>query len=143
MNKKKLMLGSIVAAGAALVAASAMAAEGKDRGWDRMDANGDGKVTAEELSAQNAKFLADADANGDGAVTREEAKAFHKAKREEMRAKRNPDKNGDGLVDRTEFVNAAQERFDRMDKNDDGVLSKDEMGPRKRGHHGRRDKNDD
>ncbi len=136
--KTKLMLGTMVAAGAALMAAGAMAAEGgKGRGWDRMDVNGDGKLTAEEMSEKNAAFIEKADADGDGAVTKEEMKAFHQARRAEWREKRNPDKNDDGVVDRTEYVNAAQERFDRMDKDGNGVLSEDEM--RRRGHgHGRR-----
>ncbi|MEM9496272.1 MAG: hypothetical protein AAGA09_09735, partial [Pseudomonadota bacterium] len=46
----------------------------------------------------------------------------------------NPDKNTDGVVDRTEFIEAAGDRFDRLDKDGDGVLSEDE---RKR-RHGRR-----
>ena len=148
--KKKLMIATIAAAGSALIAAGAVAAEGKGsgqangRGWERMDVNGDGKITAEEMTEKNARFIAQADADGDGAVTQEEAKAFHETRRAEMREKRNPDKNGDGVVDRTEYVTAAQDRFDRQDKNGDGVLSEDEM---QRGHHGRRfgggDKKDD
>ncbi len=142
--KKKLMIGTIAAAGAALIAAGAMAAEGKGpgRGWDRMDVNGDGKITAEEMSEKNAKFIEQADADGDGAVTQEEMKSFHEAKRAEMREQRNPDKNGDGVVDRTEYVTAAQERFDRQDKDGDGVLSEDEMDRghgRRSGHGGKKD----
>lgn len=134
---KKIMIGTIAAAGAALIAAGALAAEGKGpgRGWDRLDVDGDGKLTAEEMSEKHAAFIAKADADGDGAVTEEEMKAFRDAKRAEMREKHDPDKNGDGVVDRTEYVNAAQERFDRLDKDGDGVLSEDET---KRGHHGRR-----
>ncbi|MFC2954023.1 EF-hand domain-containing protein [Marinicaulis aureus] len=143
---KKIMIGSIAAAGAALIAASALAADGKGEGrwsghWDRMDVNGDGVLTADEMSDKHAQFIADADADGDGAVTKDEMKAFHETKREEWRAERNPDKNGDGVVDRTEYVNAAQERFDKMDKDGNGVLSEDEQRSR-RGHHGRRGKKD-
>ncbi len=143
---KKLMIGSVAAAGAALIAASALAGEGKGEGrwgghFDRMDTNGDGVVTADEMSEKHAQFIEDADANGDGGVSKEEMQAFHQAKREEWRAKRNPDKNGDGVVDRTEYLNAAQQRFDRMDKDGNGVLSEDEQRHR-RGHHGRRGKKD-
>lgn len=133
---KKIMIGSMVAAGAALVAASAWAGDGKDGGrWDRMDTNGDGEISADEMSEKSAAWLEAADADGNGAVSKEEMKAFHKAKREEHRAKRNPDKNNDGVVDRTEYLNAAQERFDKMDKDGNGVLSEDEQ--RRRGHHRR------
>ncbi|WP_428409990.1 EF-hand domain-containing protein [Hyphococcus sp.] len=142
---KKLMIGSIAAAGAALIAASAMAGEGKGEGrwsghWDRMDVNGDGVLTADEMSEKHAQFIEDADADGDGAVTKEEMKAFHEAKRAEWREARNPDKNGDGVVDKTEYINAAQERFDKMDKDGNGVLSEDEQ--KRRGHHGGRGKKD-
>ncbi|PQA87265.1 EF-hand domain-containing protein [Hyphococcus luteus] len=143
--KTKLMLGTMAAAGAALMAAGAMAAEGGKgpgqgygRGFDRMDVNGDGKLTAEEMSKKHAAFIEQADADGDGAVTKEEMKAFHEARRAEWREKRNPDENGDGVVDRTEYMNAAQERFDRMDKDGDGVLSEDEMRRRHHRGHGRR-----
>ncbi len=140
---KKIMIGSVVAAGAVLVAASAYAGEGKGPGkhWDRMDVNGDGVLTADEMSEKHAAMIEAADADGDGAVTKDEMEAFHKAKREEWKAKRNPDKNGDGVVDRTEYINAAQERFDKMDKDGNGVLSEDEQH-RRRGHHGRRGKKD-
>ncbi|WP_375203666.1 EF-hand domain-containing protein [Hyphococcus sp.] len=146
---KKIMIGSIAAAGAALIAASAFAGEGKGPGgegrwsghWDRMDVNGDGVLTADEMSEKHAQFIEDADADGDGAVTKDEMKAFHEAKRAEWREKRNPDKNGDGVVDKTEYLNAAQERFDKMDKDGNGVLSEDEQRQR-RGHHGRRGKKD-
>ena len=82
---KKLMIGTLAVAGAALVAASAYAAEGKGARWDKLD------------------------------------------------------KNADGVVDKTEFINAAQERFDKMDKDGNGVLSEDEM----RRKHGRRHRRGD
>ena len=62
---KKIMIGSMVAAGAVLVAASAWAADGKDGGrWDRMDTNGDGEISAEEMSEKPAAWLEAADAEG-------------------------------------------------------------------------------
>ncbi|MEM8772618.1 MAG: hypothetical protein AAGD92_13310 [Pseudomonadota bacterium] len=105
-------------------------------GFDRLDLNGDGEVTVDELNENQAILLQEADANADGAITREEMRAFRKAKREQLRAERNPDKNGDGVIDRLEFDQAADERFKRMDKNGDGVISEDER--RRRGHRGER-----
>lgn len=135
---KKILIIPIAAIGVAAFAASALAKESGGR-WDRMDANGDGEISAAEMDAHKAEFLSDADTDGNGAVSKEEMKAFHEARRAEWKAKHNPDANGDGVVDRTEFINAAQERFDRMDKDGDGVLSEDEQ---RRGHgkrrHGRR-----
>lgn len=136
---KKIIMTTFAIAGAGLLATTAFAGEGKGRGhggWDRMDINGDGEITADEMSEKNAAFIEAADADGNGAVSKDEMKAYHKAKREERRAKRSADANGDGIVDRTEFLNAAQERFDKMDKDGNGVLSEDEQR-RKRGHHRR------
>ncbi len=134
---KNFIMASVVGLALSMIAVVAYAAPGKGgKHFDRMDSNGDGMVTAEELSERQSELIAKADSNGDGALTKDELKAFRKAKREEWRAKHNPDANGDGVIDRTEFINAAQERFDRMDKNGDGVISEDER--HKRGRHGRR-----
>ena len=85
------------------------------RGFERQDANGDGVVTADELSNEGegrggGRMLERADADGDGRITRAEAEA------------------------------AAAERFRAMDRNGDGVVSEDErpsFGPG--GPGGRRD----
>ncbi len=141
--KKKIVFGAMAAAGAALMAAGAYADDGKGRGghWDKMDANGDGEITADEMSGRFSEHLDEMDTDGSGGVSKEEMKAFHQARREARKEARNPDKNDDGVVDRTEFINAAQERFDKMDKDGDGVLSEDERKRRgRRGHHRRGDK---
>ncbi len=140
---KNIIVGLVATAGFSLIAATAIAGEGRGgKGFDRMDANGDGEISTEEIEARDdarkahrAQMMAEADANGDGSVSREEFDAFREAKR----AERNPDKNGDGVVDRAEFVAKAEERFDKLDKNGDGVLSEDEQH-RGRGHgrHGQR-----
>lgn len=133
---KKIILGSAAGLIVTLTTAAAFADQHGGRGFDRMDKNGDGKITAEEMSDMHADMMAEADANGDGAITREEMKAFHEARREEWRKDHNPDTNGDGVVSKDEFVAAAAERFDKMDKNGDGVLSDDEK-PHRRGRHHR------
>ncbi len=137
---KRIILGSAAGLAISLAAAAALAAtpagDKGGRGFDRLDANGDGKITADEMNAKHADMIAAADANGDGGVTKEEMKAYHEKRRAEMRAKHNPDKNGDGVVDKEEYLASAEERFDRMDKNDDGVISEDEKGRGKgRRHH--------
>ncbi len=143
---KKLTVGLLAGVGLSLLAAGAFA--GGDRGgkgFDRLDTNKDGEISASEIAAGDARrearraehqsrradMLAAADTDGNGSVSREEMDAYRDAKR----AARSPDKNGDGVVDRTEYLQKAQERFDRQDKNGDGVLSEDEQ--RRRGH-GRR-----
>lgn len=133
---RAIIIGSIAGLGLGLAAMGAVAAGGKggDRGFDRLDANDDGKVTAEEMNARHEAWIEEADADGDGAVTEEEAKALREARRAEWRGKRNPDKNGDGVVDRLEYMAAAEERFEKMDKNGNGVIDEDEQ--RRQGHRG-------
>lgn len=127
--------------GAGLMSTGALAGGHKMSGghWDRLDANGDGKITADEMDARQAELFADADANGDGAITREEMMAFHKARRAEHMRERMGDANGDGVVDRKEFMAAAEAHFKELDKNGDGVISEDELSaPRERHRHGER-----
>jgi EF-hand domain pair/EF hand len=126
----KIIIGLIAGAGLSLVAASAIAGDGKGaKHFDRLDTNGDGEISAEEMNARNQarhehheNIMAEADTDGNGSLSREEAKAYYQAKK----AARNPDKNGDGKVDRDEFLAKADERFEKLDKNGDGVLTADE-----------------
>ena len=70
---------SLAAVGGALgiaIAAQAFAAGGERPDFATLDANGDGYITADEISAnKNARF-SDADANGDGLLDRDELLAF-------------------------------------------------------------------
>ncbi len=137
LQMNKIIVGLIAGAGLSLVAASAIAGEGKGgKHFDRLDTNGDGEISAEEMNApgqarheHRETMMTEADTDGNGSLSREEVKAYHKAKK----AARNPDKNGDGVVDHDEFLAKAEERFEKLDKNGDGVLTDDE-----RKHHRRR-----
>ena len=79
--------------------------------FDEIDANGDGKVTRDEIAAGMKARFADADADGDGTLSAEEMTA---QMLERMQAR-------------------AEARVARMiaarDADGDGVLSPDEMGP--------------
>ena len=127
---RKIILGSAAIVVVSFAAATAYAGHGKGGRFDRLDTNGDGKVTAEEMAAKNSDWIERADANNDGAVTKEELEAHRKARR----AERNPDKNDDGVIDREEFMAAAAARFERMDKNGDGVIGEDEKRKGRRHH---------
>ena len=147
MNKKTIGLFTGLSFGILAMSALANAGPG-DKGFDRLDTDGDGEISAAEVDAAEAKRaekkserdakraerFAEADADGNGSVSREEMKAYRDAKR----AERNPDKNNDGVVDRSEFLDQAEKRFDKQDANGDGVLSDDERrkgnGRRKGGH---------
>lgn len=98
--KKILMLTAAVFALQALpaIAQDAAPKDGKGhRMFEKLDTNGDGKISeAEHLAHAKERFKA-MDANGDGFVTKEEGKAHHEAKkaewkkkREEMKAKETP-----------------------------------------------------
>ncbi|MGI3168026.1 EF-hand domain-containing protein [Pseudooceanicola sp. C21-150M6] len=78
----------------------------------RMDTDGDGKVTREEMQAQAQKRFSDADANGDGEVTIDEIVAGMETQRTERMQK------------------MAERMLKRADANEDGKLTADEMGPR-------------
>ncbi|MEO0398986.1 MAG: EF-hand domain-containing protein [Pseudomonadota bacterium] len=125
-----------VAAAVGFVALSAASADPGERMFDKLDADGDGRVAIEDLADAARTRGQEADADNDGYVTREEMEAHREAKRAEMREKRFPDQNDDGVVSRTEFEDAAAARFAELDKNGDGVLTEDEK-PKRRGPRGR------
>ncbi len=130
---KKLALAVIL--GVATIGAAAYA-KGPKGDFSRFDKDGDGKVAISELDARHKEFLAKADKDGDGYVTKDEMDALHKDRMAEHQARRFPDANNDGSVDRREFEDAAREKFDKLDANGDGLISKEEMDAQ-RGHHRR------
>lgn len=134
--KRNTIIAVLLTTGVAIAGATAVSAQGPGQRsgerFERLDANNDGELTLEEMTAKQAAMIEEADADGNGAVSKAEMRAFREAKR----AERNPDRNDDGVIDRTEFLNAAQDRFDRLDADGDGLLSEDER-PRK-GRWGRR-----
>jgi Ca2+-binding EF-hand superfamily protein len=136
------LLGGVLLAGGALVLLSRGPAfaqpQPKDeqkKDWvqetfTRLDANRDGKLTADELTDAG-KFKA-CDANADGAVTLEELRAAV----EKMAPKPNPaadaekkfkelDKNADGKLSAEEI--GKPELFTALDKNADGAVTLDEV----------------
>ena len=103
-----------------------------------LDADGDGVVTAEELSAAGpAAAFAEADANGDGALEGDELTAFRAAQeraREERRQQRmvaRLDTDGDGKLSLEEIEAGSrrgpQQVFDRLDADDNGEVSLEEL----------------
>lgn len=110
----------------------------------RMDADGNGELTLEEVESGRTKRFAKLDGNADGVVDAAELKARimarmeRRAERRVSRMMRRLDADGDGQVSQAEFISPAKQRFTWNDLNDDGKLSGDEL-PRRRGH--RRHKN--
>ncbi len=148
--------GVLIAAGAmaVLMAASVtVPAEAREGGkgrhfdraamFERADADGDGKVTMEELSALRGERFSRIDANGDGQLSQEELTAMgrEKAERRAARMLERMDENGDGVISEAEFAALSEDRADRMfaraDANGDGAIDRDEMENMKfkRGRH--------
>ncbi|MEM1297827.1 MAG: calcium-binding protein [Pseudomonadota bacterium] len=108
------------------------AALAQDRGaklFEKVDANGDGRITQGEAAEFRAARFARMDENGDGALTLAEIQSAAKRRVPERAAKRfeKMDGNGDGAVTRTEFDDRARARFSRMDANGDGALTREEV----------------
>lgn len=126
--RKGMVLGIAVVILIGLLAMPAMAAgkaEGKLAKLKAADTNGDGKVTYEEAKAAFPKMdqarFNKLDRNGDGVLTREDFAEAAKAKLEQA------DTNNDGKVSFEEakaaFPRMTQERFKKLDRNGDGYLS--------------------
>lgn len=102
--------------------------------FQKMDKNGDGKITTEEVTALSDEHFNRLDTNGDGVVTREESEAAHQKMREEF-AKRHAEKKqkrapeGKEKRERTHRGPAQGPRgdfFAKLDKDGDGKITREE-----------------
>ncbi|MFN3642695.1 MAG: EF-hand domain-containing protein [Gemmobacter sp.] len=138
-----------IALGALLIAAAAAPAFARDHGrgpgmldglFERFDANGDGRITREEIANHRAERIAALDADGDGFVSRDEAIAFARTEAA-ARAERaagamfdRADADGDGRLSAAEVMTAADRAgapsltmmFDRLDADGDGAITRAE-----------------
>lgn len=103
--------------------------------FDQADADKDGKITKDEVTALMTTRMTEADTDKDGKLSadelvamREKAEAAQKAERAKaMIAKL--DSDADGFLTPAEMAAAEgpQMMFDRMDTNSDGALTQDEI----------------
>ncbi|SLN56855.1 EF hand [Pseudoruegeria aquimaris] len=112
---------------------------GPEMTFEQLDANGDGKITAEDLAAAKAARFAEADTNGDGALSAEELQAQADARRADRVEKmiERMDANGDGVLSMEEMEAGRGDRGDRgdrggrmisrMDTDGDGAVSAEEF----------------
>ena len=87
--------------------------------FEKMDANRDGRVTAEEIDAMHASSASPGD------TSRPKMSSAEKI--------RTTDKDGDGAITSAEHDAGAREMFGKMDANGDGSLSASEL---RAGHSG-------
>ena len=123
---------AVALAGAVTVLAPARAA---DTGamFAQMDADGDGRVTAQEHALGARRMFLAMDADKDGRVSAAEMTAAQSqvgnkqadglSSAQKIKV---VDKNGDGALTVSEHVAASRAMFARMDKNKDGALDKAE-----------------
>lgn len=130
-----------------LVPALARGSGGDSRlDFDLIDTNGDGKITAEEMTAHRANRFAENDTDGDGSLSKEELLTVMldgAAERMESRVDRmfdRKDNDGDGKISLAELTNEdhSDRMFERLDTDEDGAISKEELEEASSRGHGRK-----
>jgi len=106
------------------------------RAIQKMDTNGDGRISLGEYLAEAAAHFKNLDSQNKGSIDAADLASSKTAiMRIDHRANalvRRLDTAGNGYVTQDEFVAAAQKRFARLDKNGDGKLTPDELSARGR-----------
>lgn len=142
MKRNTILTGVVLLSlGATSLSAFAQSQDDAPRGkpgpmfnFEQIDANNDGQITPEEITAHTAARFAEADTNGDGTLSSDELVARMQAQQAERMASRvdrmidRRDANDDGVLSPEEMNARGTDRmFDRLDANDDGMISKAEM----------------
>lgn len=132
MKAKTMAMGILAAA---LVSGAAVAKDGRraEQMFKRADTNGNGAISATEARAFRDARFARMDVNGDGAVTLEEMTEAARKRSAERVAKmfERADRNGDGVIQRTEFEDRGARRFEMLDADGDGSVTLEEIQARK------------
>ncbi len=105
-------------------------ARGMTRMLGKFDGNGDGDVTQAEIDEARATRLARFDTDGDGNVSLKEYESLWLAAMRERMVDRFQylDADGDGMVNKAEFVEPYSGMVKFTDRNGDGMLNRDDMG---------------
>jgi len=131
--KRSAILAALLLGFVPLSAAQALGAPGQ-RILQRLDTNGDGAISKDEILAARQRIFKRLDRNGDGVIDEKEIDTARQAIEDRAEAAearvgnrwRRMDRNGDGKVTEDEFQ-ASTPLFDLADKDGDGKLSADEI----------------
>ncbi len=89
------------------------------------DANGDGRISRDEVPERMERIFGRLDANRDGFIDEDELEGMASGMRIQRFLER--DEDGDGRLSRDELPERMRQRFERMDSNDDGYIDKEEL----------------
>lgn len=125
-----------IACGSALAAGDG-SGPGKHRShhsFEELDANGDGKITQDEIAAHMQARFAQRDSDGDGQLSAEELRSFMQERANRKIEKRishmmkKHDANGDGQLAMDEMKEGRMGKMmNRVDADGDGTISKEEF----------------
>lgn len=101
--------------------------------FNRVDADGDGAVTQDEVDAFRASRVGEADASGDGALSIEEFDTLYRelTRSRMVDAFQELDADGDGTISAAELDTRLGDVVARMDRNADGALTIEDRGRRR------------
>jgi len=94
---------------------------------EQLDQNGDGKLSADEFKGP-AEHFTRMDTDGDGYLTKEELEAGRPAPMGGKGGFEQDDADGDGRVSKEEF-SGPEDLFDRLDADGDGYITREEARP--------------
>src|SRR4051812_27992857 len=134
MRNAAILIGCITLNSGCMMAARAVAQQRQadpSRIFDSADTNGDGVITREEFHAARERLFARLDRNSDGFIDKDDmsGRVAGRQKSQERLATlvTQLDKDGDGRVSKSEFVDGPTPLFDRADTDHNGELSRDEV----------------
>jgi len=142
----KIVLGALAVAAA--IGGTAVAVQADARGphgksfdraewlFERYDANQDGKITKEEITAARKASLTKYDADKDGQLSLDEFQGlFNEIMRHRMvRMFQKLDRDGDAKVSEAEIARRVDRMMAHLDRNDDGEIERGDLKRKHKGH---------
>lgn len=107
----------------------------RDR-FERLDADGNGRIDRDEFAKVGDFRFGKLDADGDGVITLAELEERERSERLARRFE-HLDADDSGEVTRSEFTAAGDRMFEHLDENGDGTLSMGELERRRHGGEGK------